>query len=132
MSYLVDTNVLRELLRKAPNPGVEAWAGQVGRIYLSIVTLEEICFGLGWKPNPRVLVRFEKIIGDHCDVLPATEAIARRSGALRGQLQALGKPRSQADMLIAATAAVHGLTLVTRNLGDFEGCGISVLNPFSS
>ena len=132
MSYLVDTNVLSELLRKAPNPGVEAWAGQVGRIYLSIVTLEEICFGLGWKPNPRVLARFEKIIEEHCDVLPATEAIARRSGALRGQLQALGKPRSQADMLIAATAAVHGLTLVTRNLSDFEGCGISVLNPFSS
>jgi predicted nucleic acid-binding protein len=132
MSYLVDTNVLSELLRKAPNLGVETWAGQVGRIYLSIVTLEEICFGLGWKPNPRVLARFEKIIEEHCDVLPATEAIARRSGALRGQLQALGKHRSQADMLIAATAAIHGLTLVTRNLGDFEGCGISVLNPFSS
>jgi predicted nucleic acid-binding protein len=132
MSYLVDTNVLSELLRKAPDPGVEGWAGQVGRICLSIVTLEEICFGLGWKPNPRVLARFEKIIEEHCDVLPATEAIARRSGALRGQLRALGKPRSQADMLIAATAAVHGLTLVSRNLSDFEGCGISVLNPFSS
>jgi predicted nucleic acid-binding protein len=95
------------------------------------VTLEEICFGLGWKPNPRVLARFEKIVEDHCDVLPATEAIARRAGALRGQLQALGKIRSQSDMLIAATAAVHGLTLVTRNVDDFEGCGISVLNPFS-
>ncbi len=132
MSYLVDTNVLSELLRKEPNPGVEAWAGEVGRIFLSIVALEEICFGLAWKPHPRVLASFEKVIEEHCDVLPATEAIARRSGALRGQLQALGKRRSQADMLIAATAAVHGLTLVTRNLADFEGCGISVLNPFTA
>jgi predicted nucleic acid-binding protein len=132
MSYLVDTNVLSELFRRTPNPGVEAWAGQVGRVRLSIVTLEEICYGLSWKPNPRVLARFEKIIEEHCDILPATEAIARRSGALRGQLQALGKTRSQADMLIAATAAVHGLTLVSRNIEDFEGCGISVLNPFSS
>jgi len=131
MSCLVDTNVLRELLRKNPNAGVEAWAVQVGRVYLSILTLEEICFGLGWKPNPRVLALFEKIVEDNCDILPATEAIARRSGALRGQFQALGKPRSQADMLIAATAAVHGLTLVTRNTSDFDGCGISVLNPFS-
>jgi predicted nucleic acid-binding protein len=131
MSYLVDTNVLSELFRKRPNPGVEAWAGQAGRVTLSIVTLEEICFGLAWKPNARVLTQFEKIIEEHFDVLPATEAIARKSGALRGQLQALGKPRSQADMLIAATAAVHGLTLVTRNQADFEGCGISVLNPWT-
>ena len=132
MSYLVDMSVLSELLRKVPNPGVEAWADQADRICLSIVTLEEICFGLGWKPNPQVLARLEKIVEEHCEVLPATGAIARRSGALRGQLQALGKPRTQADMLVAATAAVHGLTLVTRNVGDFEGCGISVLNPFSS
>jgi predicted nucleic acid-binding protein len=131
MSYLVDTNVLSELLRRRPNPGVEEWAAQVTRIYVSVMTLEEICFGLGWKPNPRVFASFEKIIEEHCEILPATGAIARKSGALRGQLQALGKPRSQADMLIAATAAIHGLTLVTRNLSDFEGCGISVLNPFS-
>ena len=96
------------------------------------MTLEEIRYGLAWKPNPRVLARIEKILEDHCDFLPVTEAIARRSGALRGQLQAVGKPRSQSDMLIAATAAVHGLTVVTRNSGDFEGCGVSVLNPFSS
>jgi predicted nucleic acid-binding protein len=131
MSYLVDTNVLSELLRRAPNPGVEEWAAQVTRFYVSVMTLEEICFGLGWKPHPRVLASFEKIIEEHCEILPATEAIAKRSGAIRGQLQALGKPRSQADMLIAATAAIHGLTLVTRNLSDFDGCGISVLNPFS-
>jgi predicted nucleic acid-binding protein len=132
MGSLVDTNVLSELLRKSPDPGVEAWAGGVGRICMSVIALEEICFGLGWKPNPRVLSQFEKIFQEHCDVLPVTEAIAMRSGALRGQLRALGKSRSQADMLIAATAAVNGLTLVTRNTSDFEGCGISVLNPFTS
>jgi predicted nucleic acid-binding protein len=50
---------------------------------------------------------------------------------LRGQFQARGVTRSQADMLIAATASLHGLTLVTRNVQDFDGCAIAVINPFS-
>ncbi|MEQ9484212.1 MAG: hypothetical protein RIG27_18290 [Coleofasciculus sp. F4-SAH-05] len=50
---------------------------------------------------------------------------------MRGQLRTQGKPRSQADMLIAATAQVHQLTLVTRNIRDFEDCGILTLNPFT-
>ena len=60
-----------------------------------------------------------------------TDEIARRSGDLRGRRQARGRPRTQADMLIAATAMVHRLTLVTRNEADFRGCDVTVLNPFS-
>jgi len=56
--------------------------------------------------------------------------IAKRAGLLRGQLKAKGFARTQADMLIAATAQEHVLTLVTANSRDFEGCAISVLNPF--
>ena len=50
---------------------------------------------------------------------------------LRGRFRAAGEQRTQADMLIAATVAAHGLTLVTRNNRDFDGCGIPVLNPFT-
>jgi predicted nucleic acid-binding protein len=131
MSYLVDTNVLSELTRRAPDPGVLEWAARLSRVYLSVVSLEEICFGLSWKPNPRVILQLEELFAAHCDVLPVTEAIARKAGSLRGRLQAAGKIRTQADMFIAATAEVHGLTLITRNVDDFAGCGLQVVNPFT-
>ena len=68
---------------------------------------------------------------EHCMVLPVTDEIARFSGEMRGDLRRKGINRSQSDMLIAATSAVHGLPLITRNDKDFSGCGISVINPFS-
>jgi len=66
------------------------------------------------------------------DILPVTRAIAERAGSMRGALQAEGSTRSPADMLIAATAQVHVLTLVTRNARDFRGCQIPLFNPFES
>lgn len=63
--------------------------------------------------------------------MPITAEIAQRCGELGGQLRSQGKPRSQADMLIAATVQVHQLTLVTRNIRDFEDCGILLLNPLT-
>ncbi len=65
------------------------------------------------------------------EVLPISQNIARSGGELRGQLTARGIVREQADMLIAATAQAHQLTLVTRNPRDFEHCGIGLLDPFS-
>lgn len=67
---------------------------------------------------------------DRCRVFPITEAVARCAGTLRGQLRAAGETRTQADMLIAATAQVHQLELATRNVRDFRGCGLALLDPF--
>lgn len=131
MSFLVDTNVLSELAHPAPDAGVEAWARQVSKIALSAVTVEEVWFGLRWKPSARVQTWFEELLLRRCVVLPVSEDVAVRSGRLRGELRAKGAVRTQADMLIAATAAIHGLTLVTRNERDFAGCAIAVLNPFT-
>lgn len=131
MRYLCDTNVLSELARPRPNAGVLRWAAKLARVSLSVITLEEIQFGLAWRPNPRVIEWFELFLSDHCELVPVTAEVARISGQFRGQLRAGGSSRTQADMLIAATAAAFGLTLVTRNSRDFEGCGVALLNPFS-
>lgn len=128
--FLADTNVVSELVRKRPDSGVVQWARQVSRVVLSVATVEEVCFGLSWKPNPRVSLWFEDFFQTRCEILPVTDLIAKRSGEIRGQLQAQGQTRSMADMILAATAQEHRLTLVTRNVRDFEGCGVLLLNPF--
>jgi predicted nucleic acid-binding protein len=130
LGFLADTNLLSELSRPSPNYGVVEWAGKVTELAVSVVTIEEIEFGLCAKPNDRVRAWFEGFVQQHCTPIDVTEAIARRAGSMRGRLRAEGVTRTQADMLIAATAAQHGLTLVTRNIRDFEGCGIAVLDPF--
>lgn len=130
--YLVDTNVIGELMRPAPHPGVLQWAGslqQAAGFSVSVISFHEIVFGLTHKPRPRGLERFNAMAA-HCAVLEVTQTIARRAGEMRGVLAARGQVRHMADMLIAATAQVHALTLVTRNVRDFDGCGIAVLNPF--
>jgi predicted nucleic acid-binding protein len=127
---LIDTNIISELSRRQPDPGVLAWASGISEFRISAISLEEIAFGLAWRPNPRIQTWIDGFFARHA-ALPVTQEIARRAGDLRGRLAAQGSPRSQADMLIAATALVHDLTLVTRNTRDFEACGLPLLNPFS-
>lgn len=132
--YLADSNVISELMRPAPHPGVQQWVDRLDHVAgfaTSVVCVHEILFGLTHKPRPRARERFDAIVA-HCIVLDVTETIARRAGEMRGVLAARGQVRHVADMLIAATAQVHALTLVTRNVRDFDGCGIAVLNPFSA
>ncbi len=132
--YLVDTNVVSELMRPAPDALVLHRLGHVaqlgGPLALSVITVDEIVFGLARRPRKAAAGFFDEFVA-RSRVLDITETIARQAGQVRGLLGAKGRVRSQADMLIAATAQVHALTLVTRNVRDFDGCGIAVLNPFS-
>lgn len=130
MSYLVDTNIISELSRPVPNAGVLQWAERVEWHSISVISVEEIWFGVARRPTARLHAWMESYLPRH-DILPVTGTIARRAGELRGELSRRGITRPQADMLIAATAQIHGLTLVTRNTRDFEECGIGLLNPFS-
>ena len=131
---LADTNVISELMRRQPNAGVLGWRDMTdamqGRVTISAITVDEVFYGLLRKPNAALLAWFDGFIGRN-QVLDATVLIARRAGEMRGAFATQGQVRSQADMLIAATAQVHALTLVTRNVRDFDGCGIAVLNPYT-
>ena len=130
---LVDTNVLSELPRPRPAASVLRWLAAQETIALSVVTLEELTFGVA-RATPTARARLGRWLDALLDarpiVLDVTPTIARASGELRAAREARGRRVAQADMLIAATALAHGLTLATRNVKDFEGCGVRLFNPF--
>ena len=130
---LLDTNILAELCRQRPDPAVERWTGSaLSPFGLSVVTVEEIHFGLASRPNARIEAVIDRFLAERCEILPVTMPIARLAGTLRGQFRRSGRTRTQADMLIAATAQVHQLPMATRNVRDFEGCGLALVNPFET
>ncbi|MBJ7468086.1 MAG: type II toxin-antitoxin system VapC family toxin [Rhodoferax sp.] len=127
---LADTNVISEFVKSTPDVQVMRWLQSVQLMAISAITLEEAHFGLAWQPNTRKLALFNALVQRLHAVYPITPAIAQRGGVLRGQFQAQGIVRSAPDMLIAATAIEHQLVLATRNVRDFMGCGVQVVNPF--
>ena len=84
MTFLCDTNIISELARPIPNSGVLKWSNRVSSIVLSVITVEEIVYGLTAKPNRRIEGWFESFLQDYCSILPITPDIAKRSGELRG------------------------------------------------
>ena len=131
MKWLCDTNVVSALFKRTPNNLVLDWLARHDSIFLSVVTVEEIYCGLSHRNANRKMEWFDKFVQLRCHVFPVTHNIAKQCGVLRGQFLRDGISRTQADLLIAATAIVHDLTLATRNVRDFENCGIPILNPFS-
>jgi len=127
---LTDSSVVSEFVKKSPDAHVMRWLQSVDGLAISVVTLQEAHFGLAWQPNARKLMLFNAVVQQMQAVYPITPAIAQRAGALRGQFQAQGSVRSAPDMLIAATAIEHQLALATRNVHDFLGCGVQLVNPF--
>jgi predicted nucleic acid-binding protein len=132
--YLVDTNVVSEARRGSAQ--ALAWLRSVRpeRVYLSALTLGEIMrdVTLRRKSDPQTAARLtewlEQLRQDHADrILPVTDRIALEWGRI-----AALRPRGDIDGLIAATAIVHGLILVTRNVKDFEDTVVSLINPWSS
>ncbi len=132
---LVDTNVICELARPRPNVSALRWFEKQSRIQLSVVTLEELAFGVARAKggqHARLAKWLEALLAARPSVLDVTPAVARASGELRAAREARGRRVAMADMLIAATAITHGLTLVTRNVRDFESCGVKLFDPFEA
>lgn len=137
MSYLIDTNVLLELRRKVPDPAVVRWFSQrpAGTLYLSVLTLGELRKGIeALADTPRRLVLLDWLETELTAffsgrVLPIDAAIADRWGRMAA---IAGRPLPAIDSLLAASAAHHGLILVTRNLRDVQGLGVQVLDPWAA
>jgi predicted nucleic acid-binding protein len=136
--YLLDTNVVSELRKVGAgraDPKVAQWAQSVetASLFVSVITIQELEIGI------QLAMRRDSTQGEllrqwmNQHVLPAFEgrvlsvdlAVVQRSAALH-----VPNPRPVRDGLIAATALVHGLTVVTRNLADFQPCGVTLINPW--
>lgn len=138
--FLLDTNVVSELrkirLGKA-NRHVAKWADSVDAddLFLSAITIQELEMGvlLAERRDPSQGAIFRAWLNGHVlpafsgRVLPVDIAIAQRSAWLH-----VPDPRPVRDALIAATALVHGMTVVTRNVADFEPTGVLILNPWTN
>ena len=139
MSFLLDTNVVSEWTKPRPDTGVVAWLAEVDEteVFLSVVTFAELRYGIERLPagarrrrldewvSRELPLRFEeRIVG-------VDGAIADEWGRVVARREARGRPIQAMDALIAATAQVHGLTLVTRNTADFQTAVKSILNPWT-
>jgi len=140
MSTLLDTNVLSELLRVRPDPGVLDWFAQqpAGTLFVSTVTQAEMLLGVRLLPPGKRRTQLEQAVdtmfaedfGDR--VLPFGRAAASAYAGIVASRRGIGRPISQFDAQIAAIALSSGTGLATRNVADFEGCGLAVSNPWDS
>lgn len=138
--FVLDTNVVSELRKirlGRADKGLAQWADSVESVdlYLSVITVQELEIGvlLAERRDPPQGVIFRTWLDSHVlpafagRILPIDTAVAQRSARLH-----VPDPRPVRDCLIAATALVHGMTVVTRNVADFESTGVLLLNPWGA
>lgn len=135
---VLDTNVISELFKVAPDPQVMAWvAGLPGEgLFTTAVTRGELLFGLYCMPEGRrrnellqgVTRLFEQKLAGH--VLAYDDAAADAYAEIAAARRAQGRPGGQSDLMIAGITRSRGATLATRNQRDFEGCGITLVDPW--
>ncbi len=139
MSYLLDTCFLSELTKSTPNAGVAAWvqATEESLLFVSALTFGELRKGIEKLPDGQrkqairswferdVIVRFRN------RVLPADLDVCLRWGQLSAESERMGRPRPVLDALLASTALVHDLVLVTRNERAFDHLRLRVINPWT-
>jgi predicted nucleic acid-binding protein len=133
--FLVDTNVISETAKSRPNPRVQSWSSiRTEELYISVMTVGEIVKGIErLSPGERRtnLGRWLALLTStdfNERVLPIDSRIAAEWGRL---CVALKRTLPCADSLLAATARVHGLTIATRNVKDFVGFGVRVIDPWA-
>lgn len=138
MKFLLDTNVISELIAKRPNPAVVQWIDELDPLhtYLSVITIGEIRKGITRLAGSERKRAFEEWLTEELllrfsdRILPLGIAEMLTWGHLAGELAANGINMPAMDSLIAATALHHHCVLVTRNEADFQHTGVKILNPW--
>ena len=135
--FLLDTNVVSELTKKSPDPGVIAFLSEQDNLWLSPIVLHELEFGLQLLPQgssrDRLRQTLSELIAEYEDqVLPVKRKEAEWAARLRAQAHLSGRVLHLSDALIAGTAKSHNLSIATRNIGDFDGLDVDVLNPWET
>ncbi len=140
MSYLLDTCVLSEFQRPTPQASVVAWlrAQEEETFFLSVLTLGELQRGISRLPASRKRNRLQTWLDSDLRqrfegrILPIDDAVATRWGDVQARVEAKGAPLPVMDSLIASTALIHDLAVVTRNGEDFARTGVAVVDPWSA
>lgn len=137
---LLDTNVISEIMKPAPDDRVVEWLnGQDSSVlHVSSVTIGEIEFGLRILPDGKkrdgLRDRFASFMAQAfaTRILSYDETAARAYGDIMGLRRETGRPMTAPDGQIAAIARTGGYALATRNIKDFQGCGIDLIDPFAT
>lgn len=140
MRLVLDTNVLSEVTRPAPDPRVMHWLDRLDedRSFISVVSIAEIRRGVALMDEGRKREALAEWLAEDLPqrferrVLPVDEPVALAWGDLMGMAKRRGRGLSSMDGLIAATAIAQELTLATRNMKDFEGFGIDLFDPWTA
>ena len=138
MSYLLDTNVLSEWVKQRPEPTVVAWLEAVDEddVFLSVISFAELRRGVELLPAGRRREDLATWIAEdlterfHDRVLHVDRHVADAWGRVMARSQRSGRSLTAMDAFFAATAASRDLTLATRNVKDFEGLGVPILDPW--
>jgi hypothetical protein len=135
---LLDTNVISETMRERPNPAVSAWIDAQPRkeLWTASVVIAELLAGIETMPAGRKQQGLRDAIEDmvlddfYGQIFPFNVPAARRYAQILATRQKMGRPIREMDAQIAAIACVHGTTLVTRDVDDFAGCNLTIVNPW--
>ncbi|MGE0210150.1 MAG: type II toxin-antitoxin system VapC family toxin [Parvibaculaceae bacterium] len=137
---VLDTNVLSELMRKAPSARVTAWLDSqpTSTWFTTSITEAELWFGLEALPEGvrrrQIEAEIRAVFTEDFQrrVLPFDGAAAKAYAAIAVARRRQGRPINMSDAMIAGIAAAHGAILATRNVSDFEGCGIELVDPWTA